>query len=108
LTIELRGDIPDEHRAGIGSHVYGCDVCQEVCPWNAVAPRSQDPAWQPRPSWDLVNLVTLSARSDDELADAMRGSPMRRTKAQGLRRNVAVALRNAAADDGEEADPQRR
>jgi epoxyqueuosine reductase len=108
LTIELRGAIPDEHRAGIGSHVYGCDICQEVCPWNAVAPRSQDPAWQPRPSWDFVDLVTLSARSDDELADAMRGSPMRRTKAQGLRRNVAVALRNAGADDDEEADPQRR
>ncbi len=97
LTIELRGDIPAEHRAAMGSHVYGCDICQEVCPWNAVAPRSKDPAWHPRPAWDLVDLVTLSTRSDDELADALRGSPMRRTKAQGLRRNVGIALENAEA-----------
>ena len=94
LTIELRGGIPDEHAGGIGSHVYGCDICQEVCPWNAVAPRSDDAAWQPRPAWDRVDLLTLSQRSDDELAAALRGSPMRRTKVQGLRRNLAVALAN--------------
>jgi epoxyqueuosine reductase len=104
LTIELRGDIPDEHRAAIGSRVYGCDVCQEVCPWNAIAPRSADPAWRPRPAWDAVDLATLAARSDAELADGLRGSPMRRTKAQGLRRNVRIALdnaENAAKDDGQ-------
>jgi epoxyqueuosine reductase len=98
LTIELRGDIPGEQRAGIGSHVYGCDICQEVCPWNAVAPRSADPAWQPRRAWDRVDLLTLSRRSDDELAVALRGSPMKRTKVHGLRRNVAVALQNAETD----------
>jgi epoxyqueuosine reductase len=95
LTIEHRGDIPADQRAGIGSHVYGCDVCQEVCPWNALAPRSEDPAWQPRPAWDAVDLVALSQRSDGDLASALRGSAMRRAKAQGLRRNVAVALSNA-------------
>jgi epoxyqueuosine reductase len=96
LTIELRGDLPAAHRDGIGSHVYGCDICQEVCPWNAPAPRSADPAWQPRPAWDRVDLLTLAQRTDDELTVALRGSPMKRTKAQGLRRNVAVALENAA------------
>jgi epoxyqueuosine reductase len=95
LTIELRGDIPDEHHAGVGTHVYGCDICQEVCPWNAIAPKSDDPAWQPRAAWDRVDLLTLAQRTDDELAAALRGSPMRRTKAQGLRRNVALALENA-------------
>jgi epoxyqueuosine reductase len=95
LTIELRGDIPDAQRAGVGSHVYGCDICQEVCPWNAVAPRSADPAWQPRAAWDRVDLLTLSQRSDDELAAALRRSPMRRAKAPGLRRNVEIALRNS-------------
>lgn len=103
LTIELRGEVPGELCGGVGAHVYGCDVCQEVCPWNAVAPASSDPAWQPRPAWDRVDLLTLANRSDAELAGALRGSAMRRTKAQGLRRNVAIALRNA-----EEADARRR
>ena len=97
LTIELRGDIPEAHRAGVGSHVYGCDICQEVCPWNASAPRSDDPAWQPWPAWDRVDLLTLAQRSDDELTAALRGSPMKRTKVQGLRRNIALARENAEA-----------
>jgi len=103
LTIELRGDVPEDLAPDVGSHVYGCDVCQEVCPWNAVAPASGDPAWQPRRAWDTVDLLTLARRTDDELASALRRSAMRRTKAQGLRRNVAIALRNA-----EEAESRRR
>ena len=96
LTIELRGDIPEAHRASVGSHVYGCDICQEVCPWNAVAPRSGDPAWQPRPAWDRVDLLTLATRTDEDLTMALRGSAMNRTKLRGLRRNIAVALESAA------------
>lgn len=103
LTIELRGDIADELHDGIGSRVYGCDICQEVCPWNAVAPRSDDPAWQPRPAWDCVDLHTLAARSDEELNAALRRSPMKRTKVSGLRRNVAIALENA--ESAKKADP---
>jgi epoxyqueuosine reductase len=107
LTIELRGDLPAAQRQGIGSHVYGCDICQEVCPWNASAPRSADPAWQPRSSWDRVDLLTLASSTDDELVAALRGSPMKRTKVQGLRRNVAVALENAALQPGDrESDVQ--
>jgi epoxyqueuosine reductase QueG len=60
-----------------------------------VAPRSDDPAWQPRRAWDRVDLLTLAQRSDDELAEALAGSPMRRTKVQGLRRNIALAIDNA-------------
>jgi len=92
LTIELRGEIPEEHARDLGGRIYGCDICQEVCPWNAVAPRSDDPAWQPRAAWDRVDLLTLSRRSDAELTVDLRGSAMRRTKVQGLRRNVAAAL----------------
>ena len=98
LTIELKGDIPAVHGAGIGSHVYGCDICQEVCPWNAVAPKSSDPAWQPRPAWDRVDLLTLTEQTDEALTVALRRSPMKRTKIQGLRRNVAAALKNVGAD----------
>jgi epoxyqueuosine reductase len=108
LTIEQRGEIPEALRAGVGTRIYGCDVCQEVCPWNNSAPRSDDPAWQPRAAWDRVDLLTLAKRSDDELAEALRGSPMKRTKAQGLRRNTAVALENAAGRPGREADSKTR
>ena len=94
LTIELKSDIPRERHGGVGSHVYGCDICQEVCPWNAAAPRSADPAWQPRAAWDRVDLLTLARRTDDDLTAALRGSPMQRTGVRGLRRNLAVALNN--------------
>ncbi len=94
LTIEQRGPVPDELAAAIGSHVYGCDVCQEVCPWNQAAPESADPAWQPRSVWDGARISTLAAMSDDELRCAIRGSAMRRAKVAGLRRNLGAALRN--------------
>ena len=97
LTIELRGSVPEALRPAIGSHVYGCDVCQEVCPWNAAPPVSQDPAWQPRPAWDRRTASDLAAMSDDELRRAMRGSALRRTKVSGLRRNLSVALENLRA-----------
>ena len=92
VTIEKKGELSAAQRTAIGSHIYGCDICQEVCPWNASAPRSGDPAWQPRPAWDRVDLLTLAQRSDDEFTAALDGSPMRRTAIHGLRRNVAAAL----------------
>jgi epoxyqueuosine reductase len=94
LTIEHRGDIPEALQPAIGSHVYGCDVCQEVCPWNAVAPTSDDPAWQPRPRWDLPSLLELAAAPDDELQVSLRRSAMRRAKLAGLRRNIGTAVEN--------------
>ena len=94
LTIESKQDVPGPLRAAVGSHVYGCDICQEVCPWNAAAPRSADPAWQPRAVWDQVDLLTLSRRTDEELAAALRNSAMARADVRGLRRNVKTALAN--------------
>ena len=94
LTIEHRGDLAPEDAAAIGLHVYGCDICQEVCPYNRPAPVSPDPAWQPRPGLDLPRLAELAQRTDDELRAAIRKGPMTRTKVAGLRRNVSVALEN--------------
>ena len=94
LTIELRGDIPASLQSGVGTHVYGCDVCQEVCPWNQIAPSSSDRAWQRRAVWTETTVSTLAAMSDDQLREGMRGSAMRRTKVAGLRRNLDVALEN--------------
>lgn len=95
LTIEHRGTIPAPLAPSVGSHVYGCDICQEVCPWNGAAPVSMDRAWQPRPVWDQPALNDLASLSEDELNAALRGSAMKRAKAGGLRRNVALALENA-------------
>lgn len=95
LTIELRTPIPDEYREALGEHVYGCDICQEVCPYNQPAPRSGDPAWQPRAPLDLPRLVEMWKRPDADLRAAIKGGPMTRAKLTGLRRNLAVAIGNS-------------
>ena len=99
LTIETKGAIPTEDRAELGAHVYGCDVCQEVCPFNSGVPVSQDPAWQPRWLFDRSRLATLWRRSDADLRAAIRHGPMSRVRVKRLRRNVAVAMGNSGADD---------
>jgi len=91
LTIEHRGAVPEDLHEAIGSHVYGCDICQEVCPWNAAPPVSGDPAWQPRAVWDAPRVAELAAMSDGELQQGLAGSAMERTRLTGLRRNVAIA-----------------
>jgi epoxyqueuosine reductase len=103
LTIELKGRIPEPLAPAVGNHVYGCDICQEVCPWNDQAAVSDDPAWQPREVWDGASIHALNNRTDDELRQAIRGSAMRRTKVAGLRRNLVLALeagrRESASQD---------
>jgi epoxyqueuosine reductase len=94
LTIEHRGDIAASLRPLLGSHVYGCDVCQEVCPWNSRPPVSRDAAWQPRPAWDAPHLVDLLPMTEGNLRAALANSAMKRAKPAGLRRNVEIALEN--------------
>jgi epoxyqueuosine reductase len=94
LTIEQRGEIDPALGPALGTHVYGCDICQEVCPWNQAAPVSSDAAWQPRPAWDGRRVADLRGMPDEDLQAALRGSPMKRTKLSGLRRNLAVATKN--------------
>ena len=95
LTIEKRGVIPEELRSGMGQHVFGCDICQDVCPWNRRAPASDAEEFQPRPG--LVNpaLAWLAEISAEEFREAFRASPIRRTKRSGLRRNAVIAMGNS-------------
>ncbi|MFL5540286.1 MAG: tRNA epoxyqueuosine(34) reductase QueG, partial [Longimicrobiaceae bacterium] len=95
LTIELKGPIPRELRPLIGNRVYGCDICQEVCPFNRKFPSpSREPTFAPRPGVDGANLTELMSLTPEEFARRFRGSPVKRTKRRGLLRNVAVALGN--------------
>jgi epoxyqueuosine reductase len=97
LTIELKGAIPAVHRDAVGSHAYGCDICQEVCPWNSMpaTATSADPAWLPREGMDGVALIDLWRQSDDDLRRLLKGSAMKRAGVTRLRRNLAVAIGNA-------------
>jgi len=93
-TIEHRGPLPPEARRMVGGWVFGCDVCQEVCPWNeapegAVHPEMELPA--ERAELDLARLLRLSR---EEYVETFRGSPMKRAKLAGLQRNAAVAMGN--------------
>jgi len=95
LTIEKRGSIPEQLRAGMGQHVFGCDICQDVCPWNRKAPFTDKPEFQPREG--LVNpaLDWLAEISEEEFREKFRGSPIKRAKRNGLRRNALIAIGNA-------------
>jgi epoxyqueuosine reductase len=95
LTIELKGAIPAAHRDAIGSHAYGCDICQDVCPWNQAPAQSSDLAWLPRAGLDAPRLLDLWRRTDDELRALLKGSAMKRAGVTRLRRNLAVAIGNS-------------
>lgn len=94
LTIELRGAIPAGHRPHIGTHVFGCDICQDVCPWNADAPLTGDPAFVPMP----VDLGEITALDEQGFRERFRHSPVSRAKYSGLLRNVAVVMGNIGVD----------
>jgi epoxyqueuosine reductase len=95
LTIEKRGAIPEALREGLGRQVFGCDICQDVCPWNRKAPVTSAAEFQPREG--LVNpaLEWLASLDEQQFREVLRGSPIRRAKRQGLRRNAALAMGNS-------------
>jgi len=106
LTIELRGTIPEEFREPMGRHVFGCDICQDVCPWNHKSPRTGLPEFQPRAfltppgetapdSLYLPDLLKIASLSPPEFREIFRGSPIKRTKWAGLVRNACIALGNS-------------
>ena len=94
-TIELRGAIPEQERAGIGHHLFGCDICQDVCPWNRRAPLSPDPAFQPGEGLFRPELETLLGLSDDNWRALVRGTALKRAKIKGLLRNLMVVAGNS-------------
>jgi epoxyqueuosine reductase len=94
LTIELRGAIPRQLRPLMGTHIFGCDICQAVCPWNRRAPVASEAAFLPRAGFAAPELIPLLGLSDDAFRARFRGSPITRAKRRGLLRNVAVALGN--------------
>jgi epoxyqueuosine reductase len=94
LTIEKRGNIAEALRSAMGRHVFGCDICQDVCPWNRKAPTTTAPEFQPREG--LVNpaLEWLAEMNAEEFRETFRASPIRRMKLAGLQRNAAIAMGN--------------
>jgi epoxyqueuosine reductase len=96
LTIELRGPIPEPQREGLGRHVFGCDICQDVCPWNRKRRRRGGAGFEPRPGNVGPDLSRLAALDDESFRERFRRSPVKRAKRRGLLRNVAVALGNGA------------
>ncbi len=95
LTIEAKGDIPPSLRPAVGDWLFGCDRCQQVCPWNArFASPTSDPAFQPRPVLDPPDLLGLLRMSPESYRRDFRGSPLLRAKRHGLLRNAIVVAGN--------------
>lgn len=93
-TIELKGAIPLEYRAAMGDRVFGCDDCQDVCPWNRRAPETGHPAFVARPWNEMPDLIEMLGLTPEAFRTRFKGSPVKRTKRRGLLRNAAVALGN--------------
>ncbi|HWG46360.1 MAG TPA: tRNA epoxyqueuosine(34) reductase QueG [Gemmataceae bacterium] len=94
LTIEHKGEIPPELRAGLGDWLFGCDVCQEVCPWNRKAPSGKEPALHGRPELEKLDLIEVLGLSEEAFRHRFRGTALFRTKRRGLLRNAALVLGN--------------
>lgn len=94
LTIEHKGIIPRELRPAIGNRIFGCDVCQEVCPWNRHAKRTDEQGFFPRKMRTTPKLLELMRLTDGEFRNRFKNSPIERTKRRGLLRNVAIAIGN--------------
>lgn len=94
LTIELKGAMPRQLRPLVGNHIFGCDICQEVCPYNVKAQATAETAFGPRSGLHAPQLIPLLSLTEAEFRQRFRGSPILRAKRRGFLRNVAVALGN--------------
>jgi epoxyqueuosine reductase len=113
LTIEKRGKIPEELRPGMGRHVFGCDICQDVCPWNRKAPITSKAEFEAQEGLVNPSLEWLAEMEPKEFREVFRGSPVKRAKLSGLRRNAVIAMGNSGDRKfkptleklGEDSDP---
>ncbi|MDA1316049.1 MAG: tRNA epoxyqueuosine(34) reductase QueG [Acidobacteria bacterium] len=96
-TIELRGPIPREDRASLGPHIFGCDICQDVCPWNRRTPATDRPEFQPMHM--LPELAELAQLTEQQFNERFALSPIERARYQGFLRNVTVAMGNSGNRD---------
>ena len=94
LTIELRGSIPASLRESAGEWLFGCDVCQQVCPWNRFTSPTDEPSFLPRADQNPVDLMPLFSLTDDDYSQRFRRTPLWRAKRRGLLRNAAIVLGN--------------
>jgi len=99
LTIEIKGAMPRHLRPLVGNHIFGCDICQEVCPYNVKAQVTAETAFGPRPGLYAPQLIPLLTLTDAEFRQRFRGSPILRAKRGGFLRNVAVALGNLKSQE---------
>ena len=103
LTIESRSAIDESLRPFIQTQLFGCDICQDVCPWNRRAAVTDDPAWQARPGLRSPVLLDLCLRSDVEWSATLKGSAMRRAGLRRVRRTLALAASHLPPDDADRA-----
>lgn len=102
LTIEVKGAIPPELRDGMGDWLLGCDICQDVCPWNRRAPNTAEPAFHARDGLDPVDLLQLIRMNRDAFNERFRRNPAKRPKRRGMLRNAAIALGNSGSAEAVE------
>lgn len=112
LTIELQDHIPTPLRPGMGDWLFGCDICQEVCPWNRHAPQTEEAEFEPLSSMNPVDLAALFNLDDEQFRERFRRTPLWRSHRRGLLRNAAIVLGNQQAEESIEglahglADPE--
>jgi epoxyqueuosine reductase len=94
LTIEQREEIDPQLAPQVGQWLYGCDICQEVCPWNRKAPSTREPAFQPRFPTGTLDLAQILAWEPDDYRQQLKGSAMKRVKLPILQRNASLVLEN--------------
>jgi epoxyqueuosine reductase len=94
LTIELRDPIPIELREPMGDWIFGCDICQEVCPWNRKAPAGREPALVGRPDLEALDLSEILGLSEEDFRRRFKGTALYRSKRRGFLRNAAIVLGN--------------